>query len=144
MKVYFAIRHEGYESEIVFGPFAKRKVAADFIEKEEEHNEIAPWWTDDWAIDEVEIAEKWQDWNSLTYPGAKPYRPKYCTEQRRLRHEQWRKENPEKAAYQDQWMDNFMRFKKERMEPVDLLENLKFDQEIEVRLSKNDIIKIDN
>lgn len=136
-KVYFAIRHEGYESETVFGPFVKRRMAADFIEKEEDNNEYRPWWCDDWYIAEIEVAESWKNWKRVTSYSAKRYRPAYCGEQRRIRHEQWRKENPEKAKLEDERDRIFKEALQNPSSPFDLLSNLQFGQEITVKIPKN-------
>lgn len=128
--VWFAIREEGWESEVVFGPFANRKVAADFIEKEEDNNEITPWWADDWFIYECEIAEKWDDWHCLHYYNAKPYRQAYCKEMRKQRDEQWRKDNPMQAQMWDKISEATRGMLGDTATIDDILEDLQFGQEI--------------
>lgn len=100
MKLYFAINGSTYmdnDRYEVYGPFSKRRAAADFIEKDESVNEYGPWWGDDWYIGEYEVTDKWDKASHLCSSNSKIYRPAYCKEQRRIAHEKWREDNPKKA-----------------------------------------------
>lgn len=144
MKVWFAIKENEWESETVFGPFDKRRTAADFIEKDEDMNEYAPWWRDNWYIGEYEVTDKWDEASSLCPNNSKPYRPAYCKEQRKIEYEKRREEHPEQALIDDNWVARFRDAIANPPKPTDILDNLQFGQEIEVKIPKNDIIKIDN
>lgn len=136
MRVWFAIRG-GYESDAVFGPFAERAMACDFIEKEGWDNERFEWWEDDWYVAEAEIAEKWEDWGRLSQYSGKKYRPTYCKKMRREKHEQWRKENPERAKLEDEHWKIMREALASPPSPIDILDNLQFGQEIQVKIPKN-------
>lgn len=144
MRVWFAIRTVGYEDDAVFGPFAGRRTARDFIEKDEDNNRPSPWWNDDWYIAEIEIAERWEDGHSLTHFRGKKYRSAYCETMRREEYKQWRKDNPERAAIEDECWKRMKEALINPPKPANIMDSLQFGQEIEVKITRDGIIKLDN
>lgn len=138
MSIWFAIKTYGYEGDAVFGPFSKRRVATDFIEKGKENGGCVPWWSNDWYIAEIDVSDKWQDRNHITHHSGKPYRPAYCETMREERHRQWAKEHPDEAKYWEEMAKGAAAFFRE--EPIDkpkeIINNLKFGQRYDVKIRK--------
>lgn len=78
-----AIRDDPYNGFEVYGPFAKRPIAAKFIERSKIANDFCEWWEDDWYIGVYEPTSDPEAWQSIDPSTAVKYRAEYCEKRRK-------------------------------------------------------------
>lgn len=141
MIVWFAINHY-YDTDEVYGPFLERRDAAECIVHSRDEYDNLEWWQDDWHLGEYEVGSYPDADTHICAATAKPYRPAYCERMRKEAREQ-RKANGETAI-----CDELVYAKPYPVaDASELLDNLKFGQELQVPIRKprkSDKIELDN
>lgn len=130
MTVWFAI-NSYYDTDEVYGPFLKRRDAAECVEHSRDGSDHLEWWEDDWYIGEYEVGNYPDADTHIWAATAKPYRPAYCERMRKEARE-GRKANGETAI-----CDELVYAKPYPVaDASDLLNKLKFGQELQVKIEK--------